>query len=149
MASSPSSAVAGIMVTLRDSVLPALNLAKTGVTGIGIPGVEGAINGVYELAKMVSTMKDNKKGLAALQKSVDGLAALKVLDAPMDLKKRLTELSGKMANRAQECTALGTKLRIDRFLRIHEYAGKILDIRNRVAEDIHEFTVCSTIPLTV
>jgi hypothetical protein len=33
---------------------PALRLGKAGVTGIGIPGVEGVVNGVVELAEMVS-----------------------------------------------------------------------------------------------
>ncbi|KAJ7484911.1 hypothetical protein B0H11DRAFT_2192865 [Mycena galericulata] len=140
MPSPPSAAATEIMKTLKGTIIPALNLAKAGVTGIGIPGVEGAVNGVYELANMLSTMKGNKKDLVALQKLVDTLAALKVLDAPTDLKKRLTELSGKMAKRAEECTALGTKSRIDRFLRSDEYSGKILDIRNGVAEDIREFT---------
>jgi hypothetical protein len=37
-----------------ESVLPALNLAKAGATGLGIPGVEPVINGVLELATMVS-----------------------------------------------------------------------------------------------
>jgi hypothetical protein len=41
-----------------NAVLVTLNLAKSAVTGIGIPGVEGAINGVVELASMVS-VRDN------------------------------------------------------------------------------------------
>jgi hypothetical protein len=37
-----------------ENVLPVLNLAKAGATGIGIPGVEPVINGVLQLATMVS-----------------------------------------------------------------------------------------------
>ncbi|KAJ7438437.1 hypothetical protein B0H11DRAFT_2206161, partial [Mycena galericulata] len=149
MASPPSSGAANIMQTLRGTVIPALNLAKAGVTGIGIPGVEGALNGVYELAKMISTMKGNKKDLEALKKSADALAALKVPGAPIDLKKRLTELSVKMTTRSDECKALGKKSRIDRFLRSDEYSGKILDIRNGVADDIREFTFHGNISIEI
>jgi hypothetical protein len=39
---------------LLNSVIPALSLAKAGVTGIGIPAVEPVVNGVYELAQMLS-----------------------------------------------------------------------------------------------
>jgi hypothetical protein len=37
-----------------ESVIPALNLARVVATGIGIPGVESVINGVLELATMIS-----------------------------------------------------------------------------------------------
>ncbi|KAJ7484899.1 hypothetical protein B0H11DRAFT_2413844 [Mycena galericulata] len=140
MPSPLSSATAEITETLQDSILPALKLAKAGVMGIGIPGVEGAVNGVYELANMIPTMKSNKKDLSILQNSIGALAALKVMDAPMDLKKRLTKLSGKMTARSEECKALGTKSTLNRFLKSDEYSRKILDIRNAVAEDICEFT---------
>lgn len=38
---------------LSSSILAALQCAKVGVTGIGIPGVEPIINGVLELGLMV------------------------------------------------------------------------------------------------
>ncbi|KAJ7484863.1 hypothetical protein B0H11DRAFT_2279548, partial [Mycena galericulata] len=126
MASPPPSAAPEIMKTLCGTIIPALNLAKIGVTGIGIPGVEAAVNSVYELANMISTMKGNKKDLASLQKSVDAFAALKVLDAPTDLKKRLTQLSGKMTAWSEECKALGTKSTLNRLLKSDEYSRKIL-----------------------
>ncbi|KAJ7447540.1 hypothetical protein B0H11DRAFT_1929598 [Mycena galericulata] len=133
MASPPSSAAPDTMKTLRSTIIPALNLAKAGVAGIGIPGVEGALNG---------TMKGNKKDLDALKKSIDAFAALEVPSAPTDLEKRLTKLSVKMTARSEECKALGTKSRIDRFLRSDMYSSEISDIRNGVASDIHQFTVC-------
>jgi hypothetical protein len=37
-----------------DSITTVLGVAKTGVTGIGIPGVELVFNGVYELAQRIS-----------------------------------------------------------------------------------------------
>ncbi|KAJ7501873.1 hypothetical protein B0H11DRAFT_2188722, partial [Mycena galericulata] len=135
MASPSSSAAAETIHTLRGSIIPALNLAKAGVTGIGVPGLEGAVNGVYELANMISTMKGNKKDLAALEKSVDTLAALNVPGATGDLKDR--QLTAKVT----ECKALGVKSRMDRFLRGDEYKGKILDIRDGVTDDIRKFTI--------
>jgi hypothetical protein len=41
-------------MAILETALPILNLAKASVSGIGIPGVEGAINAVVELATMVS-----------------------------------------------------------------------------------------------
>lgn len=48
----PSSPAA--VPVLEGTVLPVLNLAKAGVTGIGVPGLEPVVNGVYELANMVA-----------------------------------------------------------------------------------------------
>ncbi|KAJ7447803.1 hypothetical protein B0H11DRAFT_2202693 [Mycena galericulata] len=149
MASPPSSAAPDTMKTLRSTIIPALNLAKAGVAGIGIPGVEGALNAVHELAKMISTMKGNKKDLDALKKSIDAFATLEVPGAPTDLEKRLTELSVKMTARSEECKALGTKSRIDRFLRSDMYSSEISDIRNGVASDIHEFTFHGNISIEI
>ncbi|KAJ7434760.1 hypothetical protein B0H11DRAFT_2116275, partial [Mycena galericulata] len=78
------------------------------------------------------------KDLAALNTSVDALLAdLKVPGAPGDLQERLTALSSKMTARSKECKALDSKSHLDRG---NEYSKKILDIRNRIANDIHEFT---------
>ncbi|KAJ7450324.1 hypothetical protein B0H11DRAFT_1928344 [Mycena galericulata] len=135
------SSTADSIQTLQHSVIPLLNLARAGVTNINVPVLEGALNGVLEVAKMVLTMKGNKKDLAALKTSVDALLAdLKVLGATGDLQKRLIALSSKMTVRSEECEALGRKSRIDRFLRSDEYSRKILNIRNGVANDIHKFT---------
>jgi hypothetical protein len=43
---------------LDSTVLPALNLAKAGVTGIGVPGVEPIINGVLQLGTMVLVCRE-------------------------------------------------------------------------------------------
>ncbi|KAJ7473669.1 hypothetical protein B0H11DRAFT_1918823 [Mycena galericulata] len=146
----PSSSVAAETIhTLRGSIIPALKLAKVGVTNIGVPGLEGAVNGVYELANMILTMKGNKKDLAALEKSVGVLAALNVPGASGDLKNRLTKLSLQLTSRATECKALGAKSRMDRFLRGDEYKGKILDIRDGVADDIRKFTLHGTISIEI
>jgi hypothetical protein len=95
---------------LDSTILPALRLAKAGVTGIGIPGVEPAINGVLTLATMLSvrsilmayrrllshiwqTMKSNKEGLSQLKKSLDTLIAINSSGSAHDLKQRLAKLS--------------------------------------------------------
>jgi hypothetical protein len=54
MTSSASSKSPAFDTVLDDAILPVLNLAKTCVTGIGIPGVEALINSVLELATMIS-----------------------------------------------------------------------------------------------
>ncbi|KAJ7496319.1 hypothetical protein B0H11DRAFT_2190093, partial [Mycena galericulata] len=147
MTSPSCSATAENIQTFQGSVIPALNLARAGVTGIGVPGIEGAVNAIFELAKMVSTMKGNKKDLAALKKSVDALAVLKVPGATGDLQERLTELSLKMTVRSDECIAHGGKSPMDRFLRSDEYSRKIMAIRNGVADDIREFTLHGNISI--
>lgn len=38
---------------LNTAILPALRLAKVGAAGLG-PGIEGLLNGIFELATMVS-----------------------------------------------------------------------------------------------
>ncbi|KAJ7450300.1 hypothetical protein B0H11DRAFT_322310 [Mycena galericulata] len=136
MALPPSSATTDIIQTLQHIVVPVftrlvpfLNVAKAGVTGIGIVGVEIG------------------EGLAALKIQVDKVAALKVTGAKGDLETRLTELSSKMTERSKECKALIDKPRFDRYLRSDEYSKKILDIRNGIAEDIHEFTFRSNISI--
>lgn len=93
---------------LEDAILPTLYVAKAAVTGIGIVGLEPIINGVLELAKMVSvrgprsnlpvaytpqTMKANKEDLSTLESSLNSLSAIHVLDVNDDLKVRLTTFS--------------------------------------------------------
>jgi hypothetical protein len=96
-----------------DSIVAVLRLAKAGVTGIWIPAVEPMVNGVYELAQMISvgtlcldagldensvfqTMKSNKEGLAALEKSLTNLAAIDISGADGDLKDRLEAISSQV-----------------------------------------------------
>ena len=92
-----------------SAVLPVLNLAKAAVTNVGVPGLEGAINGVVELATMVSvracvinglrsqttrqTMKANKEDLAKLKKIAEELIIIDVSDCSDDLTRRLTTLA--------------------------------------------------------
>ncbi|KAJ7501871.1 hypothetical protein B0H11DRAFT_1907787 [Mycena galericulata] len=147
MALPPASGAAEPIHTLRGSIIPALKLAKAGVAGIGVPGLEAAVNGVYELANMILTMKGNKKDLAALEKSVGTLAAINVPGATGDLKERLTHLSLQLTARVSECKALASRSRMDRFLRGDEYKGKILDIRDGAADDIRKFTFLGTISI--
>jgi flagellar biosynthesis protein FlhB len=116
MATSPSSAVGALQLppstNIFDSaILPALRLAKAGVAGIGIPGVEGAFNSVFELAEMVSvcfcvyltsyglltlvcqTMKANKEDLSKLERLLNTLITIDVQGAGDELKQRLTTLA--------------------------------------------------------
>jgi hypothetical protein len=93
-----------------NTILPILRIAKASVMGIGIPGVEGAINGVFELATMVSgcifalwhflflipalqTMEGNKDDLSKLEDLLNSLIALDPLGASDDLRDRLLKLS--------------------------------------------------------
>lgn len=104
-----SPATEGIRL-LEGTIIPALGLAKAGVTGIGVPGFEPAVNGVDKLAEMISVsqstarrptvnpvlsqiMKGNKKELIELEKGLNQLAAINVPDSSRDLKNRLTVLS--------------------------------------------------------
>ncbi|KAJ6582880.1 hypothetical protein DFH09DRAFT_1076056 [Mycena vulgaris] len=125
---------------LDRTIIPALNLAKAGVTGIGIPGLEPVVN---------STMKGTKKDVTELEKWLKTLAAnaMNVSDTSGDLKNRLTTLSLKFTAAAVECKSLGEKSRMDRFFRSQEYKAKILDIRNTVAADIREFTFYGNISI--
>ncbi|KAJ7189443.1 hypothetical protein GGX14DRAFT_547090 [Mycena pura] len=72
---------------------PALSLGRAGVTGIGIPGVEGVFSGVVELAEMVSTMRANKEDLLKLEKRLKALVGIKCLGMGGELKERLEILT--------------------------------------------------------
>jgi hypothetical protein len=94
-------------------IVTVLSLAKAGVAGLGIPALEPVLNGVYELAQMISvgtlcldasldensafqTMKSNKEGLAALEKLLTNLAAIDISGADGDLKDRLEAISSQV-----------------------------------------------------
>ncbi|KAJ7821853.1 hypothetical protein B0H13DRAFT_1920490 [Mycena leptocephala] len=81
-----TSATTPILHALDSTILPALNLAKAGVTGLGVPGVEPIINGVLELGKMVLAMKANKEDLARLDEFLKELIAIDVSATSDDLK---------------------------------------------------------------
>ncbi|KAJ7726681.1 WD40-repeat-containing domain protein [Mycena maculata] len=140
MASPSASALADSVSFLKGSILPALNLAKAGVTGIGVPGVEGAVNVIYELATMISTMQANKKDLAELEKSLTLMAAIDVSGATGDLKKPDPGAPRKFMAKATECRSLREKSAMRRLVMGNDYKGKISDIRNRITADIREFT---------
>ncbi|KAJ6543123.1 hypothetical protein B0H19DRAFT_1381054 [Mycena capillaripes] len=136
-----------IMHALESRVLPALNLAKAAVTGIGVPGVEPVINGVLELGTMVVTMKENKEDLSTLGKSLKRLTAADVSSASDDLKQRVAGLSRNLAPLADECKSLAEKKNIERFFRSKSYKEKILSIRNSIAAHIQEFTFWENISI--
>ncbi|KAJ7874283.1 hypothetical protein B0H13DRAFT_2348693 [Mycena leptocephala] len=125
---------------LDDTILPALTLAKSGVTGIGIPGVESAINGVLGLAIMLTTMKGNKEDLAKLEKSLDKLITIDTAGAGANLKQRLDTLSLELKMIDLECKSLAEKSRFQRFLRSQQYKERIQGIRDSVVSHIHHFT---------
>ncbi|KAJ7932009.1 hypothetical protein B0H13DRAFT_1857426 [Mycena leptocephala] len=84
----------GISTNLLDGAIIVLTAAKAGVTGLGVPGVEPAINGVLQIATMISTMKANKEDLLKLGKRLEELTAC--VNAPSahgDLQNRLIKLS--------------------------------------------------------
>jgi hypothetical protein len=104
------------MGILDSAILPTLRLATSGATGIGVPGVEGALNGVLQLAEMVSvrcsshqtcrrllnhswqTMKANKEDLGKLDKNLGSLITdIKASGATGELKQRLDKLSSCVA----------------------------------------------------
>ncbi|KAF8206736.1 hypothetical protein K438DRAFT_1963050 [Mycena galopus ATCC 62051] len=127
-------------ILLGDTILPMLTLAQSGVTGIGIPGVEGVINGVLELAMMLSTMTSNKEDLAKLERSLDKLIAIDTAGVSANLKQRLDTLVSELKMIDLECKFLGGKSRFQRFLRSKQYKERIQDMKGSVASHIHHFT---------
>ncbi|KAF7362706.1 WD-REPEATS-REGION domain-containing protein [Mycena venus] len=132
---------------LDDTILPALTLAQSGVTGIGIPGVEGAINGVLELAMMLSTMKANKEDLAKLEKSLHKLITIDTAGVGANLKQRLDTLSSELKMIDFERKSLAEKSRFQRFLRSKQYKEKIQGIKDSVASHILHFTFYGNISI--
>ncbi|KAJ7482722.1 hypothetical protein FB451DRAFT_1394027 [Mycena latifolia] len=140
----PSSA----MRTLDSIILPILGVAKAGASGIGVPGVEPAINGVWELATMLSTMKANKEDLLKLQESLRALIAINPLhDGGGDLKQRLTKLSSELSVIALKCTSLAEKGRLKRFFQSKKYKQGIQVIKDAVASHIQQFTFDTSISI--
>ncbi|KAJ7842054.1 hypothetical protein B0H13DRAFT_1909981 [Mycena leptocephala] len=130
-----------------ENVLPALNLAKAVATGIGIPGVEPVINGVLELATMVSTMGSNKEDLSKLEKCLDTLLIINVSGCGDDLKNRLTKLSSNLKFISSDCKSLGEKSRFKRYYKSKEYKEKIQNIKASISSQIQEFTFYGNISI--
>ncbi|KAJ6594878.1 hypothetical protein B0H19DRAFT_975088, partial [Mycena capillaripes] len=124
---------------LLQTVLPVLNLAKAGVTGIGIPGVEGAINGVVELATMVATMKSNKEDLSKLQKCLHTLIVVDASGCGDDLKNRLSIFVQRITLISVDCKALAEKHGFRRFVMGKEYKEQIQGIKDSIASAIQDF----------
>ncbi|KAJ6487483.1 hypothetical protein C8R47DRAFT_1216251 [Mycena vitilis] len=79
---------------ILENVRPALELAKAGVTGIGIPtGLEPAINGALHLTTMLLTMKANKEDLSKLEDTLKRLSAINVSGPSPDLTKRVADFT--------------------------------------------------------
>ncbi|KAJ7935873.1 hypothetical protein B0H13DRAFT_447798 [Mycena leptocephala] len=87
-------------MAILETALPILNLTKASVSGIGIPGVEGAINAVVELATMVSS---NKNDLSKLEKCLDTLISIDASGCGEDLKNRLITLKSKLSVISVDC----------------------------------------------
>ncbi|KAJ6481182.1 hypothetical protein DFH09DRAFT_1107746 [Mycena vulgaris] len=145
---------------LDSAILPALRLAKTGATGIGIPGVEPMISGVLELATMLSTMKANRDDLSTLERSLKQLIAINASGAGGDLKLRLTTLTScavRLINLDSgfrelkiiilECKSLTEKSRLKQFFKSKDYKDRIQNIKASIASHIHEFTFYGNISI--
>ncbi|KAJ7512152.1 hypothetical protein B0H11DRAFT_1898657 [Mycena galericulata] len=126
---------------LNSTILPALNLAKAGVTGIGVPGVEPIINGVLELATMVSTMKANKEDILKLEKSLNEFSTINVSGASDDLKHRVSNLTLNLQPIALECGTLAGKKGFRQLLTSKDQKQKIQSLMNIIATHIRDFTL--------
>ncbi|KAJ6571391.1 WD40-repeat-containing domain protein [Mycena capillaripes] len=120
--------------------VPALTLAKATVTGIGIPGVEGAISGVLALATMISTMHSNKDALSKIDKCLETLISIDPSSCGEHLKNRLSILISKLTLISVDCKALTQKHRFKRFVMGKEYKEQIQDVKDSIASCIQDFT---------
>ncbi|KAJ7312842.1 hypothetical protein DFH08DRAFT_896028 [Mycena albidolilacea] len=129
------------MKILDSIIVPTLTIAKAGVTGIGIPGVEPAFNGVLELAQMLSTMEANKEDLLDLKKNLGSLTTtIDNLDAGGELKQRLTTLSLELKAMVPECTSLAEKHSLQRFFKSKNYKQTIQDMKSTMESHLYKFT---------
>ncbi|KAJ7894488.1 hypothetical protein B0H14DRAFT_2559265 [Mycena olivaceomarginata] len=138
-------------------IVPTLTIAKAGVTGIGIPGVEPAFNGVLELAEMLSvrfhtvlalshatklraqTMEANKEDLLDLKKNLGSLTTtIDNLDAG---DSSFRELKGMVP----ECTTLAEKHSLQRFFKSKNYKQRIQDMKSTMESHLYKFTLLGLI----
>ncbi|KAJ7208515.1 hypothetical protein GGX14DRAFT_395669 [Mycena pura] len=127
-------------MSILENVLPALEFTRAAVTGVGIPGVEGAINGVVQLATMVSTMKANMEDLPDLEKGLNKLIALDGSYCAGELKQRLSALQGNLKPIADRCKSLIHKSGIKQFLKSNVYEKEIQGMKASLASHIRDFT---------
>ncbi|KAJ7323200.1 hypothetical protein DFH08DRAFT_941518, partial [Mycena albidolilacea] len=142
LSQSPSAAA-----VLNSTIIPALTLAKAGVAGICIPGVESVITGVLELATMLSMMDANKEDLAKIEKALYKLIAIDTTGVSGDLKQRLDTLPSELEMIVSECKSLAEKNRFTRFLKSKLYKERIQSIKDSVASHIHHFTFYGNISI--
>ncbi|KAJ7194310.1 hypothetical protein GGX14DRAFT_404768 [Mycena pura] len=133
--------------TSFSAVLPVLNLANAAVQGIGIPGIEGAINSISELATMVLTMKANKDDLANLEKALQVLIAIDVSDCSGDLARRLNTFTSNLDPIVTQCKSLKNKSGRARFFNSKEHKEEIQGIQESIISLIHDFTFYSNISI--
>ncbi|KAJ7613314.1 WD40-repeat-containing domain protein [Mycena polygramma] len=131
-----------------ENVKAALEIAKAGVTGIGIPtGLEPAINGALELTTMLLNMKANKEDLSKLEEALKKLTGIDASGPSADLTKRVAAFTSNLEPLVKECGSLATKHRFVRFLKSKGYEEKIRAIKNSIATQIQEFTFCGTVSI--
>ncbi|KAJ7205223.1 hypothetical protein GGX14DRAFT_645093 [Mycena pura] len=124
VSSSPS-----INRSLDNGILSALRLARAGVTGLNIPGVEALITCVLELATMISTMQANRDDLQKLETSLKALIAIDTSGASEDLGQRLYTFTSNLKPLIEECKALTEKSRLKQVFKSKEYKERIQVLR--------------------
>ncbi|KAJ7613307.1 WD40-repeat-containing domain protein [Mycena polygramma] len=131
-----------------ESVKGALELAKAGVTGIGIPtGLEPAINGALELTTMLLTMKANKEDLTKLEETLKTLTSVDASGPSPDLTKRVAAFTSNLEPLVKECAALASKRGIKQFFNSKKYQEKLGAIKNSIATEIQKFTFYGNISI--
>ncbi|KAJ7234493.1 hypothetical protein B0H12DRAFT_156801 [Mycena haematopus] len=119
-------------MNILQNLLPLLRVARAAAAGNPVPGLEGAITGVVELAEMVSTMRGNKADLP---------------DA--ELKQRLDTLKQNLESIITRLTSLEEKSRIKQFLKAKKYEKEIQDIKTSIASHIQDFTFHNSISIKI
>ncbi|KAE9392800.1 WD40 repeat-like protein [Gymnopus androsaceus JB14] len=127
---------------LSTDVLSVLKLAKEATTGLGMFGIEPALNGVLAVCEMVQNMKSNKKDLPKLKEKIDNFITALPLnnnnnDVPAELYKRLQNLSERLPRTAQ---LLPASVEFRQFLQANDTKAKIEDIRQAVRDALQEFS---------
>ncbi|KAJ7754008.1 hypothetical protein B0H16DRAFT_1690594, partial [Mycena metata] len=119
---------------------PVLRLGKAAVTGIGIPGIEGIVNGVIELEEMVLTMRGNKGDLVKLKKHLDALDAVDCSNVEGDLKQRVETLKKELHPIITDHNRLVKRTKMMGFVNSKEDKEVIQNIQNSIISCIQDFT---------
>ncbi|KAJ7034183.1 hypothetical protein C8F04DRAFT_583058 [Mycena alexandri] len=126
---------------------PALRLGKAAVTGIGIPGVEGVVNGVVELGEMVATMRGNKEDLFELKKHLDTLDAVDCSNMGGDLKQRVETLKKELQLITTDHNQLAKRGKFRRFLDSKGDKEAIQNIQSSIVSCLQDFTFYGTVSI--